>query len=117
MQTISALPAGFRSAFTSADIHVAPDGRYLYASNRDSSNTIAIFRIDPRNGRLALAGHQSVMGKTPRNFSIDPTGRFLLVANQNSNNIVVFRIDHATGLLKDTGKRISVPKPVCLKWE
>jgi len=116
-QTVSALPPGFKQSFTSADIHIAPGGRFLYASNRDSSNTIAIFRIDPLNGKLSLAGHQAVMGKTPRNFNFDPTGNFLLVANQNSDNIVIFRVDQRTGLLHDTGKRIMVSRPVCLKWE
>ncbi|MDQ6890272.1 MAG: lactonase family protein, partial [Bacteroidota bacterium] len=56
-------------------------------------------------------------GKTPRNFIIDPTGNYLLVANQESNNIVIFKRDKTTGLLKATGKEISVPKPVCLQMK
>ncbi|MFL5738888.1 MAG: lactonase family protein [Flavisolibacter sp.] len=115
-QTIRALPAGFTDYFTSADIHVSPDGKFLYASNRDSSNTIAIFKIDQKDGKLSLLGHQSTLGRTPRNFNLDPTGNFLLVANQNSNDIIVFRVNRTTGLLTDTGKRIYVPRPVCVKW-
>ncbi len=99
----------------SADIHVSPDGKFLYASNRGNFNNIAIFRV-MRNGKLQLAGEQPVLGKTPRNFSLDPTGRFLLCANQNSDEIVVFGRDTQTGMLQDTGNRISVGKPVCLKW-
>jgi 6-phosphogluconolactonase len=63
-----------------------------------------------------LVGHQPTLGKTPRNFSFDPSGNYLFAANQNSNNIVVFRVDHTTGLLKDTGNRIDVGNPVCVKW-
>jgi 6-phosphogluconolactonase len=115
-QTISTLPAGFTQSFTSADIHVSKDGKFLYASNRDASNTIAIFKIDPKTGKLSLVGHQSTLGKTPRNFNFDPSGNFLLVANQNSDDIVVFKIDHKTGLLTDNGNRINIGNPVCIKW-
>lgn len=116
VQTISVLPPGFQKPFTGADIHVAGDGRFLYASLRDSSNTIAICRIAPGDGKLSLLGHQSTLGKTPRNFNLDPTGNFLLAANQNSDSIVVFRVDKKTGALHDTGQRISVGNPVCIKW-
>jgi 6-phosphogluconolactonase len=115
-QRISSMPAGDSSFAGSADIHVSPDGRFLYASNRAEANTIAIFSINQQNGKLVLIGHQSTLGKTPRNFNFDPTGNFLLVANQNSDAIVVFKINKETGLLTDTGNRIDVGKPVCLKW-
>jgi 6-phosphogluconolactonase len=65
---------------------------------------------------LTVVGEQSCMGKTPRNFNFDPTGNFLLVANQQSDDIVIFKIDKKTGLLTDTNKRINVPNPVCIKW-
>jgi 6-phosphogluconolactonase len=116
VQNISALPGDFNGTIGSADIHVSPDGKFLYASNRGESNTIAIFSINQRNGMLAPVGHQSTMGKTPRNFNFDPSGNFLLVANQNSDEIVIFKRDKTTGLLTDTGQRISVSKPVCIKW-
>ena len=115
-QSVSTMPIGDTSFAGSADIHVSPDGKFLYASNRGESNTIAIFSINQRNGKLALAGHQSTLGKTPRNFNFDPTGNFLLVANQNSDAIVIFKVDKQTGLLTDTGNRVDVGKPVCLKW-
>ena len=115
-QRISTLPAGYNKPFSSADIHVSKDGKFLYASNRDSSNTIAIFRINPQSGRLSLVGHQSTLGKTPRNFNFDPTGNFLLVANQRSDAIVIFKRNAQTGLLRDTGKRINIGSPVCIKW-
>ncbi len=115
-QIISSMPAGDTSFAGSADIHVSPDGKFLYASNRAESNTIAIFSINQKNGKLSLISHQSTLGKTPRNFNFDPTGNFLLVANQNSDAIVIFKIDKQTGLLTDTNNRIDVGKPVCLKW-
>lgn len=116
IQTISALPQNFNQFFTSADIHVSNDGRFLYASARDSSNTIAIFKIDQKTGKLSISGHQSTLGKTPRNFNFDPGGDYLLVANQNSNSIVIFKVNHQTGLLAGTGNRIDVVNPVCIQW-
>jgi 6-phosphogluconolactonase len=115
-QRISALPANFKGAIGSADIHISPDGKFLYCSNRGDANTISIFSIHATDGILTLIGHQSTLGKTPRNFNFDPSGNFLLVANQNSDEVVIFKVDKTTGLLSDTGKRISVGNPVCLKW-
>lgn len=116
VQTISAHPAGYTGDISSADIHLSPDGRFLYCSNRGASNTIAIFQINKANGQLSLVGHQSTLGIKPRNFNFDPSGNFLLVANQETSQIVVFKVNKATGLLTDTGNRIDVPNPVCLKW-
>jgi 6-phosphogluconolactonase len=114
LQTLTALPKDFTGTNTGADIHVSPDGRFLYGSNR-GHDSIAIFAIDRRGG-LATVGHESTRGKTPRNFAIDPTGTFLLVANQKSDNIVVFRIDQRTGRLSSTGHIAEAPAPVCLKF-
>lgn len=114
-QTISMLPSGFKGDVGAADIHVSPDGKFLYASNRGEANQITIYAID-RMGKLNHVGHQSTLGKTPRNFAIDPTGKFLLAANQNSNDVIIFKRDLKTGLLTDTGKKISIDKPVCLKF-
>jgi 6-phosphogluconolactonase len=115
MQTITTLPSDFTGEDTSADLHVSPDGRFLYCSNR-GHDSIAAFEIDPRNGKLTFIAHQAGGGKTPRNFAIDPTGAFLLVANQNSDNIVTFRRDVQTGRLSATGHVAEVPSPVCLKF-
>lgn len=116
IQNISALPPDYIGPIGSADIHVSPDGKFLYASNRGESNTIGIFSINQQSGELTLVGHQSTLGKTPRNFNIDPSGNFLLVANQDSNDMVIFRRDKTTGLLTDTGRKIDVGNPVCIKW-
>lgn len=116
LQTISAVAENYKGSFGGADIHVSPDGKFLYASNRGEANTIAIFSIDASTGLLTAIAQQSTMGIMPRNFNFDPSGNFLLVANQQSGGIVIFSINHQTGLLTDTGKRIDVPNPVCIKW-
>jgi 6-phosphogluconolactonase len=115
LQTLTTLPKDFTGTNSSADIHVSPNGRFLYCSGR-GHDSIAIFAIDPRNGALATVGHESTRGMTPRNFAIDPAGQFLLVANQKSDNIVVFRLDQKTGRLSSTGQLAQVPSPVCLKF-
>ena len=101
----------------SADIHVSPDGKFLYASNRANTNNIAIFSIQEADGRLTLVGHQPT-GRHPRNFIITPNGKYLLVACQNSNLIQVFEVDKSSGLLKeDSSKQIAdINRPVCLKF-
>lgn len=102
--------------YSSADIHISPDGKFLYASNRLSEeNTIAIFKVDENTGQLNLVGHQSTFGDHPRNFAIDPTGAFLLVANMNSGNIVVFKRDQNSGLLTKTASEIQVENPSSLQ--
>ena len=115
IQQLSSHPAGYTGNIGSADIHITPNGKFLYASNRGDANSLAIYSVDPATGKLTLKGFQSTLGKTPRNFMIDPTGRWLLAANQNGRNVVVLKIDQQTGLLTDTGKKIELPAPVCLK--
>ena len=116
VQQISSVPDSFNRFAGSADIHVSPDGKFLYASNRGESNSIATFSIHRSNGQLAKIAVDSVLGLTPRNFSIHPSGKYLLVANQNSNEVVVFERNITTGLLTDTGSRLKLSKPVCLQW-
>lgn len=115
-QRVSTMVPGDTLPAQSGDIHVSPDGKFLYASNRGEVNSIAVFRVGRGNGKLQPAGHPSTLGRTPRNFSIDPTGHYLLCENQNSDEIVIFKRDIPTGLLTDTGNRIQVGKPVCIKW-
>jgi 6-phosphogluconolactonase len=114
-QTISMLAPGFDGDVEAADIHVSPDGKFLYASNRGDANELVIFAID-KMGELDYVGRQSDLIHTPRNFAIDPTGNFLLVANMGSNDIIIFKRDKNSGLLTPTGKKILVDKPVCLKF-
>lgn len=113
-QTISTLPAEYTGGKSCADIHISPDGKFLYGSNR-IHDSIAIYAIDPKTGKLTYITNQGVLGKKPRNFIIDPTGKFVLIANQDSDNITIFERDPIKGTLTSTGKEISVPNPVCLK--
>lgn len=115
VQRIATHPADFKGQPGSADIHVSPDGKFLYASNRGDENNLTIFSINTNTGKLTNEGYQSTIGSGPRNFMIDPTGKFLLVANQKTNNIVVFKRDLATGKLQQTLQHIEIPSPVCLK--
>ena len=116
IQIISTLDPGMKTDASCADIHLTPSGKFLYASNRGKINNLAIYQVDQQTGKLTLIGHQPVKGKTPRNFIIDPTGKFLLVANQDTGNVVTFKIDQETGKLEDTGIESSIPSPVCLKF-
>lgn len=116
IERVDAHPADFKGTRGSADIHVSPDGQYVYCSNRGDANSITIFKINRKNGKLTVVGHQSTLGKTPRNFNFDPSGNFLLVANQQTDDVIIFKIDHSTGLLTNTGKKIAVPSPICIKW-
>lgn len=116
VQNIPAHPMDYKGTKGSADIHVSPDGKFLYCSNRGDANSIAIFSINEETGILTTLGFQSTFGIHPRNFTIDPTGNFLLVANRDSDEVVIFKRDTLTGMLTDTQQRIKVPRPVCLKW-
>jgi 6-phosphogluconolactonase len=114
-QTVSALPEGWTNRNSTAEVEVHPSGRYLYGSNR-GHDSIAVFALDQKTGRMRLLQHQSTLGKAPRNFAIDPTGQWLLAANQDTDNVVVFRIDPASGGLTPTGQSVQVGAPVCLKF-
>jgi 6-phosphogluconolactonase len=113
-QTISTLPGGFSGENSCADLHVSPNGKFLYGSNR-GHDSIVVFAIDGRSGRLTYVENVSTGGKTPRNFTIDPTGRLLLAANQKSDSVVTFWIDARTGRVTPTGHIAEIPTPVCLK--
>ncbi|HEX8367864.1 MAG TPA: lactonase family protein [Pyrinomonadaceae bacterium] len=114
IQTVSTLPADFSGASSCADIHVSPDGKFLYGSNR-GHDSLAAYKIDEKTGRLDFIEHTPTQGRTPRNFAIEPSGKFLLAANQNSDSIVTFRRNEKTGKLQPTGNKAIVPSPVCLK--
>jgi 6-phosphogluconolactonase len=114
-QKISALPKGFSGRNDAAEIALHPSGKFLYTSNR-GNDTIAVFNVQRRGGRLNLAANVPTGGKEPRHFAIDPSGKYLLAENQFSNNIVIFKIDAATGGLTPTGQVVDVPSPVDLTF-
>ena len=112
VQTESTLAIDFKGESFCADIHLSPDGKFLYGSNR-GENTIVIFSVDATSGKIGLVGRESVRGDWPRNFTLSPDGNHLLVANQKSNNISVFDRNKETGELKYTNQ-FEIATPVCL---
>ena len=110
LQTVAADTVGAQG---SADIHLSPDGRFLYASNRLAADGIAIFAVDPDSGLLTRAGYCPT-GPHPRNFAITPNGKWLLVACRDSDTIEIYARDSATGLLTPAGESIAMPRPTCL---
>lgn len=115
IQRISAHLEAPAADYNSADIHISPDGKFLYASTREDANMIFIYAIHQQKGTLKKVGQESSRGKHPRNFVIDPTGKFLLVANQNTGNVVVFKRNQQTGLLTATGTEIKLLNPSSLQ--
>lgn len=115
LEQIQTITADTIAARGSADIHLSPDGKYLYASNRLKEDGIAIFAVDPDNGTLAKVGYQTT-GIHPRHFNITPNGKYLLAACRDSNVIQVYERDQTTGLLNDTHQDIIVDKPVCVQF-
>ena len=106
-QSTTTLPPGFTGKPWAADLHLTPDGRFLYASERTSS-TLSAFRVDASTGQLKPLG-QTPTEKTPRGFAIDSSGRYLIAAGQESHSVALYAIDPATGAL-DKPARISVGK-------
>jgi len=115
IQSIKTLPNNFDGSSTCAEIRVHPSGKFLYGSNR-GHDSIAVYRVNPADGKLTFVEHETAGIKTPRNFNIDPSGTFCLVANQSGNTVVVFRIDRNTGGLEPTGHSISIASPVCIRF-
>lgn len=115
IQEVPMHPEGKQEKMDGAEIVLSPDNKFLYISNRGDENSISIFSVDETTKKLSEVGYQPVGGKNPRNFIIDPTGNYLLVANQHSNNVIIFKRDPETGLLEKTSHEIEIPMPVCLK--
>jgi 6-phosphogluconolactonase len=120
-QTVSLLPANFKGNSTAAEIFLRPDGKFLYGSNR-GHDSIVTFTVDQQIGQLTKGPdlpwdggeNNPTGGKTPRSFAIDPTGRWLLAANQDSDSLVLFKIDARTGAISPADKTFKVPSPTCV---
>ena len=113
--SVSTVPKEFQGKSFCGDIHLTPDSRFLYISNR-GHNSITAFKVDGNNGSLTLVSYYDVKGSWPRNFTITDDGKYLLVANQKTNNIVSFAINKENGELNFVDE-ISAPTPVCLVFE
>ena len=114
IQKINTHPDIIKEGFESSDIHISPDGKFLYATNRGKENNIAIFSID-KKGLLKNIGYQSTFGNHPRVFAMDESGKFIVATNVNSGNVIVFRRNFKTGLLEKTGKEIKMENVSCVQ--
>ncbi|HUQ72431.1 MAG TPA: lactonase family protein, partial [Planctomycetaceae bacterium] len=113
-QTITTLPKDFSGTSYTAEVVAHPSGKFLYGSNR-GHDSLAVFQIDAA-GKLTAAGHVPTGGKTPRNFNVDPTGKWVLAGNQGSGTVTVFAVNQDTGMLTPTGQSIAVGSPVCVRF-
>lgn len=110
--TVNTLPDEYVGDNICSDLHITPNGEYLYASNR-GHDSLVCFHIN-NDGSLAFMHRQSCEGKTPRNFSIDPTGKYLLCGNQDSDTIIVFTIGENGYLQKVSEAKFG--SPVCIRF-
>jgi 6-phosphogluconolactonase len=115
IQTIPTIPIAPEPNMSTAEILVHPSGNFVYGSNR-GHDSIAVFSIDKKTGKLARVENEPTQGKTPRNFGISPDGKWLVAANQNTDSMVVFKIDPKTGTLTPNGQKIDAPMPVCVRF-
>ena len=114
VQTISTVPKGWKGGST-AEVVVHPSGKFVYGSNR-GNDSIAVFAVDAKTGKLTHVENQGKDIKEPRNFAIDPSGKYCLVANQNSHSVIVFRVDQETGKLEPTDVKVEINSPVCVRF-
>lgn len=114
VQTINMMPEGYDKN-GGADLHVSPDGNFLYASVRGDADKVVLYAVNKQNGKLTYIEKYDV-SKAPRGFTIDPTGNFLISAGQDGNTIDFFKIDKATGKLTLTDTKIALAQVTCLKW-
>ena len=111
--------AGDSTGCTTADIHVSPDGRFVYASNRvkAAEGLLAIFAIDAESGALTPSGHVGTGGETPRNFALHPSGDWIIVANQSTGNLVTLKVDKESGGLTRCGDPVEgLTSPLCIQF-
>jgi 6-phosphogluconolactonase len=114
VQTINIMPEGYDKN-GAADVHLSPDGNFLYASVRGTADKVVLYSVNKQNGKLSYIERYDV-SKAPRGFTIDPTGNFLISAGQDGNKIDFFKIDKATGKLTLMDTKIDLPQITCLKW-
>lgn len=114
-QYISTLPADFTENNQGSAIHISSDGRFVYAGNR-GHNSIAVFSVNQDSGELSFVERTSSEGDWPRDFSLDPTEKFMIGSNQESGNLVLYTRDENTGKLTLLQSDIKVPYPVCIQF-
>jgi 6-phosphogluconolactonase len=110
---IALLPEGYHGPTRACDTVISRDGRFVYFANRDK-DFLYSFQADPNTGALTPIGRSNCGGKTPRNFVLDPSERWMLVANQDSNQVSVFARNRETGVLDEEGRSFAAPAPMCI---
>jgi len=113
IERLSMLPEGYSEVTYASDVHFSPDGKFIYATNR-GHESVVIYEVNAKNGKLRMVGHESTGGKHPRNFMISKSGEYVLVGNSNTDNVVIFNRDSKTGLLKPNGVQYTIPAVTCL---
>ncbi len=113
IERLSMLPEGYAEVTYASDVHFSPDGKFIYATNR-GHESVVIYEVNAKNGKLNMIGHESTGGKHPRNFMISKNGEYVLVGNTNTDNVVIFNRDNKTGLLKPNGVQHTIPAVSCL---
>lgn len=117
VQNISTLPRDFKGKNnTAAELALHPSGKFLYASNRGDNNSVAEFTVDPQKGTLSFVETVMTQGKTPRQFAIDASGKWMLVGNQDSSTIIEFRINDKTGRIVTTGHSVQINSPAMVDF-
>ena len=115
LQTSSTLPLDYKGKNACAEIEVHPNGKFLYASNR-GHESLAVFAIDDITGKILLLEHIPTQGRSPRNFTFDPTNKWIIVTNHNSDNAMVFKVDEKSGHLTPSGNPVPIVSPFCIRF-
>jgi 6-phosphogluconolactonase len=113
IERLSMLPEGYSEVTYASDVHFSPDGKFIYATNR-GHESLVIYEVNAKTGKLKMIGHESTLGKHPRNFMISKSGEYVLVGNTFTDNVVIFNRDTKTGLLKPNGVQHTIPAVSCL---
>ncbi|HQS04170.1 MAG: hypothetical protein B7X86_11650 [Sphingobacteriales bacterium 17-39-43] len=113
IERLSMLPEGYSEVTYASDVHFSPDQKFIYATNR-GHESLVIYEVNAKTGKLKMIGHESTLGKHPRNFMISKSGEYVLVGNTFTDNVVIFNRDTKTGLLKPNGVQHTIPAVSCL---
>ncbi|MEW5551130.1 lactonase family protein [Peribacillus frigoritolerans] len=115
LQTVRTVPEDFKENNQGSAIHISDDGRFIYAANR-GHDSIAVYEINQETGKLAFVQLVSTEGHWPRDFSLDPSGKFLIASNEQSGNLTLYARNEHDGKLTLLQKDVQVPFPVCVKF-
>ena len=115
LSTYPVLPKEFNATASAAAIRISADGKFIYTTER-GDDCVSVLRFDGNRGTLEIIHRQKTLGKTPRDINIDPTGNWLLAANQDSDSIAIFKVDKNTGMITVEDLVEKIKSPVCLEW-